>query len=283
MKTNNVYLTRCKFQETKVLLISDCHWDNPHCDRELLAQHLQQAVDGGHDIFINGDLFCLMQGKYDGRRSKSDIRPEHNGNRYLDLVIETAVEWFKPYAKSIKVIGYGNHETSILRHCETDIIERFVTLLNATTGASVQVGGYGGWLIWQFAQSTEINISYKLKYFHGSGGGGPVTKGVIQYNRMATAVEGADAIWMGHVHESTELTYTVERLDRNNIVKLKDILMVRTPAYKEEYNEGKGGWHVERGAPPKPLGGRWLVLSPVAHRKLGKQSYSITAYTYKTN
>ena len=283
MKTNNVYLTRCKFQETKVLLISDCHWDNPHCDRELLAQHLQQAVDGGHDIFINGDLFCLMQGKYDGRRSKSDIRPEHNGSRYLDLVIETAVEWFKPYAKSIKVIGYGNHETSILRHCETDIIERFVTLLNATTGASVQVGGYGGWLIWQFAQSTEINISYKLKYFHGSGGGGPVTKGVIQYNRMATAVEGADAIWMGHVHESTELTYTVERLDRNNIVKLKDILMVRTPAYKEEYNDGKGGWHVERGAPPKPLGGRWLVLSPVAHRKLGKQSYSITAYTYKTN
>ena len=283
MKTNNVYLTRCKFQETKVLLISDCHWDNPHCDRELLAQHLQQAVDGGHDIFINGDLFCLMQGKYDGRRSKSDIRPEHNGSRYLDLVIDTAVEWFKPYAKNIKVIGYGNHETSILRHCETDVIERFVSALNAVTGSTIQVGGYGGWVIWQFCKSTEVNISYKLKYFHGSGGGGPVTKGVIQYNRMATAVEGADAIWMGHVHESTELTYTVERLDRYNAVKLKDILMVRTPAYKEEYNDGKGGWHVERGAPPKPLGGRWLVLNPVAHRKLGKQSYSIAAYTYKTN
>ena len=100
---------------------------------------------------------------------------------------------------------------------------------------------------------------------------------------MATAVEGADAIWMGHVHESTELTYTVERLDRHNSIKLKDILMVRTPAYKEEYNDGKGGWHVERGAPPKPLGGRWLVLIPVADRMGGKQSYSVTAYTYKTN
>jgi len=283
MKTNNVYITRSKFVESKTLLISDCHWDNPHCDRELLAKHMQEAVDGGHDILINGDLFCLMQGKYDGRRSKSDIRPEHNGSRYLDLVIDTAVEWFKPYAKNIKVIGYGNHETSILRHCETDVIERFVSALNAVTGSTIQVGGYGGWVIWQFCKSTEVNISYKLKYFHGSGGGGPVTKGVIQYNRMATAVEGADAIWMGHVHESTELTYTVERLDRHNSIKLKDILMVRTPAYKEEYNDGKGGWHIERGAPPKPLGGRWLVLIPVADRMDGKQSYSVTAYTYKTN
>ncbi len=58
--------------------------------------------------------------------------------------------------------------------------------------------------------------------------------------------------------------------------------MVRTPAYKEEYNDGKGGWHVERGAPPKPLGGRWLVLKPVAYKK-PKQTYGITAYTYKTN
>jgi len=283
MKTNNVYITRSKFQETKALLISDCHWDNPHCDRKLLANHLQQAVDGGHDIFINGDLFCLMQGKYDGRRNKSDIRPEHNGSRYLDLVIDTAVEWFKPYAKNIKVIGYGNHETSILRHCETDIIERFVTLLNAATGASIQVGGYGGWVIWQFSEYTEVNLSYKMKYYHGSGGGGPVTKGTIQFNRMATMVEGADAVWMGHVHESTELTYTVEKLDRHYKVKLKDILMIRTPSYKEEYNEGQGGWHVERGAPPKPLGGRWLVINPRPIVKNGNRAYSVEAYTYKTN
>jgi hypothetical protein len=48
-------------------------------------------------------------------------------------------------------------------------------------------------------------ISYRIKYFHGSGGGGPVTKGTIQFNRMSTMVEGADLIWMGHVHEDHEL------------------------------------------------------------------------------
>jgi hypothetical protein len=31
--------------------------------------------------------------------------------------------------------------------------------------------------------------------------------------------------------------------------------------YKDEYGSGLGGWHIERGAPPKPLGGYWMRLS----------------------
>ena len=33
-----------------------------------------------------------------------------------------------------------------------------------------------------------------------------------------------------------------------------------TGTYKEEYGDGSKGWHVERGAPPKPVGGRILVI-----------------------
>jgi hypothetical protein len=33
-----------------------------------------------------------------------------------------------------------------------------------------------------------------------------------------------------------------------------------TGTYKEEYGDGYIGWHVERGAPPKPLGGRILKI-----------------------
>jgi len=108
-----------------------------------------------------------------------------------------------------------------------------------------------------------------------------VTKGTIQFNRMSTMVEGANLIWMGHVHEDHELTYTVERLTQSNKVKLKDILMVRTATYKEEYNKGRGGWHVERGASPKPLGGRWLELHPERIRKDGKEELKVNAFTYK--
>lgn len=279
MKKSNVHTIVKPFEQTKILLISDLHWDNPHCDRELLREHLEEAKKGGHDILINGDLFCAMQGKYDGRRSKSDIRPEHNSSRYLDLLVSTAAEWFAPYAKNIRVIGYGNHETSILRHCETDLIERLVTLLNANHGGQIDVGGYGGWVNYQFFQNVVFRAAYKIKYYHGSGGGGPVTRGAINFNRMQTMVEGADAIWMGHVHESMEITYTVEYLTNQLTVKLRDVLMVRTPAYKEEYDGGQGGWHVERGAPPKPLGGRWLEIN----FKRDKHRDWVEAFTYKTN
>lgn len=278
MKKNNVLRVDKNWEETKVLLISDLHWDNPKCDRDLLKKHLDQAVKGNHDILINGDLFCLMQGAYDPRKSKSDIRPEHNHANYFDAIINTAVDWFAPYAHLIKLVGYGNHETAILKRQETDIIERFVTLLNYKTGSAIQVGGYGGWIRYQFTDGSSTQ-SFKIKYMHGFGGGGAVTRGTIQHNRMSVNVEGADAIWMGHVHEDYEMTYTVEELTNKDTVMLRDILMIRTSAYKEEYGDGSKGWHIERGASPKPIGGRWLIMKPFRDEKTNRK---INAYTHKT-
>ena len=278
---NNVHKFTNDFTPKKVLLISDIHWDNPRCKRDLLKRHLDEAVEKGADILFNGDTFCLMQGAYDPRKSKSDIRPEHNKANYLDAVVNDAIEWFSPYAKNIKVVGYGNHETAILKRQETDVIDRFVFGLNSKNGTSVQVGGYGGWVVYTFGRYNNKG-SYRIKYFHGSGGSAAVTKGTIQFNRMATMVEGADLIWMGHVHEDHELSYTVERLNDRGNVKLKEILMIRTPTYKEEYNDGIGGWHVERGAPPKALGGRWLELHPERIRVGTSEKIKINAFTYKT-
>jgi hypothetical protein len=89
-------------------------------------------------------------------------------------------------------------------------------------------------------------------------------------------------IRMGHVHEDHELTYTTERINEKHRVYLKEVLMIRTPTYKEEYNEGKGGWHVERGAPPKALGGRWLEMHPQRTYKDYTDNRMINAFTYKT-
>ena len=49
---------------------------------------------------------------------------------------------------------------------------------------------------------------------------------------------------------------------------------------KEEYQDGSKGWHIERGAPPKPLGGRWLELKPYRDEDCTNR---ISAHTYKTN
>lgn len=73
-KLNDVWRIREELggerKEAIYLLISDIHFDNPHCDRALLKRHLDKALDIGATIMIFGDLFCAMQGKYDPRGSK---------------------------------------------------------------------------------------------------------------------------------------------------------------------------------------------------------------------
>lgn len=278
--------TRSKMEQV-VFICPDIHWDNPHCNRDLLKKHLDMAVEKGARIIMPGDTFCLMQGAYDPRKQKSDIRPEHNVNHYLDAVVGGAAEWFAPYQPYIDVVGLGNHETSVLKRQETDIIARFVQALNlgAKTDHRVMAGGYGGWYTVQFALGGTRK-SYRIKYFHGSGGGAPVTKGTIQHNRMSTQVEGADCVVMGHVHNDYVLTYSKEYLDHDFKPVTRDVLMIRCSTYKDEYADGHEGWHVERGGGPRPLGGQFLCLNvdkgwgAIKGRGKAKPA-SITAYSHR--
>lgn len=257
-----VFKTDKRKLQVKVALLSDLHWDNPKCDRKLLKKHLDYCKENNIIIHLNGDTFCLMQGAYDPRKAKSSIRPEHNVNDYIDAVINTAVDWFLPYADLIDVIGYGNHETNILRRQETDVLQRFVDLLNFRNKTennskhTIYTGGYGGWYT-----VTIGSCSYRIRYFHGSGGGGVVTKGHINLTRAKEMYEGFDCFTMGHVHENTERIDTVSAITAAHTPVNKDLLLTITGTYKEEYNDGYIGWHVERGAPPKPVGGRILELT----------------------
>lgn len=263
----------------QLALLSDLHWDNPKCDRELLKNHLDYCLEHDIKVMLNGDTFCLMQGKFDPRRSKKDIRPEHNKVNYLDAVIEDAVEWFSPYASILTVIGYGNHETGIIKNVETDPLQRFVDLLNYKCKSNVITGGYGGWIVLNINpyESSEQKASIKIKYFHGSGGGGIVTKGALNLTRMLEMAEGFDVFCMGHIHENSSRNDVREFLNSNSgsyNIELKPIHLAITGTYKEEYSEGYMGWHVERGAPPKPIGGRILNIYVNRETKNGKQVLS---------
>jgi hypothetical protein len=251
----------------QVAMLSDLHWDNPHCDRDMLKRHLDYCLEEDIPVMINGDMFCLMQGRGDNRRNKSDIRPEHNNAKYLDSIVETAVDWFLPYANIIKLVGYGNHETAIIKWQETDILQRFVDLLNYKAGSNIQTGGYGGWLVVKQASGWGSKYSTKVKYFHGSGGGGIVTKGAINLTRALETYENFDVFTMGHIHENSCRNDVRDTIDHHSVggyvLKQKQLHLMLTGTYKEEYGDGSQGWHVERGAPIKPLGGRILTIKLV--------------------
>jgi len=248
----------------RIAMLSDLHWDNPHCDRDMLKRHLDYCLEEDIPVMINGDMFCLMQGRGDNRRNKSDIRPEHNNAKYLDSIVETAVDWFLPYAHIIKLVGYGNHETAIIKFQETDILQRFVDLLNYKAGSNIQTGGYGGWLIVKQNSGWGSKYSTKVKYFHGSGGGGIVTKGAINLTRALETYENFDVFTMGHIHENSCRNDVRDTIEHHSVggyvLKQKQLHLMLTGTYKEEYGDGSQGWHVERGAPIKPLGGRILTI-----------------------
>ena len=283
MKTN-VHKFNCEFKPTKVLLISDIHWDSPYCDRELLKRHLEEAKEIGADIHFNGDTFDLMGSRRDFRGSKGSLRPEFKVDHYFDEIANQAIEWFSPYAENIKVVGMGNHESAIIKHNEINILERFVGGLNMVNKTHIQSGGYGGWIVYNFNRSGSV-LSYRIKYMHGIGGG-VVTKGVIGHSRMSTYIQGADMIWQGHVHEDYEMNYRIEHMNSKSEVHYKDVLMVRTSTYKDEYrkdnNYGAAGWAIEKGFSPRFLGGRWLEITPIRKKVDGKELQYIRARTYQT-
>jgi hypothetical protein len=258
--TRNIHEVTCQSGQ-EFLLISDLHWDNPHCDRGLLKNHLDEAVKRNAAIILNGDTYCCMGGRYDRRADKSLIRPEHNTDRYFDAIVDTSVEWFAPYAKNILLIGYGNHETAIIKHGETDLLQRFASTLNYATGSAVEVGGYGGTIDIRVQHDNLRGVNFVVHYYHGAGGGGPVTKGVIQDQRLLASTEGYDLTWMGHVHELYYHQNMIHRYDRSTKTLLqKPIHQLRTATYKEEWDGGYMGFHTERGRGPKPLGGYWMKL-----------------------
>jgi hypothetical protein len=258
--TRNIHEVTCQSGQ-EFLLISDLHWDNPHCDRGLLKNHLDEAVKRNAAIILNGDTYCCMGGKYDRRADKSLIRPEHNTDRYFDAIVDTSVEWFAPYAKNILLIGYGNHETAIIKHGETDLLQRFASTINYATGSSIQVGGYGGTIDIRVLHDTIRGVNFVVHYFHGHSGGGAVSRGVIHDQRLLAGTEGYDLTWMGHVHELYYHQNMIHRYERSTKTLIqKPIHQLRTATYKEEWDGGYMGFHTERGRGPKPLGGYWLKL-----------------------
>lgn len=238
--------------EQRYLLISDVHFDSPHCDRRLLTRHLDQALACNAGILCIGDWFDAMGGKQDRRSSKSTLRDEDKRDDYFDVLVDHAIDYLAPYADNLVMLSKGNYETAVLKHNETDLLERLTRQLGC------QCMGYSGWVRMLFQQPTGGQRSQKRVYYHhGSGGGGPVTKGVIQTNRRAASVD-ADIYLSAHIHESWLVENVSVRLTDRGRVVYNTQVHCQLPTYKQEY--GSDGYHIEKGRPPKPLGGYWLVF-----------------------
>lgn len=251
-------------QEAWLLFMADAHWDHPKCRLDLLKAHYNEAQERGALITSVGDFFCVMQGQGDKRGDKSSLRSEHQHANYIDRIVDTATDWLTPWKNNLGAWGIGNHEGAIYKYHETDILDRLVGGLRGRE-STICKGGYSGWVRCMFHLRTQSH-SHRVFYHHGFGGGGPVTKGLIDFNRIAEWVD-SDSIVQGHVHWKNVTPVERIRLTDGSQICREQMYFVRCGTYKDEFEDGHHGWHVEKGRGPRPLGGWWLRFK-VAHDRV---------------
>lgn len=252
-------VTRLTFtsKEQWIYLSSDWHWDSVKCDRDSLERDLKAAQDIGAVVCSFGDHFDCMGGKYDPRSSKGELRPEFAVGNYFDEIVSQCADWMQPYADSMALITPGNHETAIRKRQETCLTTRLVERLRVA-GSPVVQSGYAGWLLVRGKRTTgRAAALYRIWYHHGFGGGGPVTRGVIDFSRLMVDVD-ADAIVAGHVHQKTLVEASRYRLSPSGIASVSPVHLVRSSTYKRDSLHD--GWGVEKGMASRPVGGWWLRL-----------------------
>jgi len=249
-----------QYWEQDILLVSDQHHDSIFANKILEKKHLDEAKEKDALIFMAGDTFDAMQGRNDPRSSYDALDPQLKVNNYFDALVEFNAAFYAPYAQNIVLIGKGNHESSVEKHHNIDLTSNLVHKLNTDTGSNIKIGGYGGWVKFLFTIGATHRFSLNMKYFHGSGGDAPVTRGVLQTARQAVFLPDADIVWNGHNHNEYTIPIQRERLTERGKRYQDSQWHVRTPGYLDAYGDGSGGWEVESGKPPKPKGCVWLKM-----------------------
>ncbi len=264
----NIHIVDCvgenfRSWEQWILLRSDAHTDNTKCDRDLEEKHLREAVERGAIICDLGDCLDLMCGVSDRRQSKAMLRSSHAAAAYFDAVINETAERYAPYAQNWAFLGVGNHESAWLKHHETCPTTNLVRAIKSINPRSqIGAGGYGGW----FKLRVGVNnckLTWTMRYHHGSGGGAPMSMGVLDSRRMMSWLEGVDCIAVGHNHHSNIVGVAREYLEtRNGVYEIRNrhCDFVRCGTYKQDWGDGSGGWIVEKGPGPTSLRAKWVRL-----------------------
>lgn len=245
--------------EWTFVLASDIHFDSTHCDRHKWDKVLRQASANGWGVAIFGDNFDCMQGRYDGRRSRHGVRPEYQHGEYLDALVEDCANWYRERNSegNIFLIGRGNHEESVRRNCDTDLIQRTVSMMNYGTAHRTYSGGYGGWIRFMLTVNGR-HYSLRLKYYHGSGGSPIMSHGTLGVVRQSAFCPDADVICTGHIHRRWVVPIARERLvtgdKRGPRIERDTQYHVCCGGFKDSFVDGAEGWEVEKGLPPKETG-----------------------------
>ena len=225
------------------LLRSDAHHDSTACDQDMELRHLLEAEKRDALICDAGDLFDCMNGRYDKRADREHLREEYQHGPYMNRLVDVGYERYARFAPRWLHMSPGNHETAVAKHNDFDLTQQLYARLKPTAPI-LNLGTYQGYIRIQVFRGGRPSGSVVIGYHHGFGGSAPVTRGVIQSNRMAISYPDADIVWSGHTHTEYYLSIARQRLTHFNTIARDEQRHIRSPGYKED-TTGGSGWAVE--------------------------------------
>lgn len=240
---------------------SDVHRDSTKCRRDLEDYQISEVQRRNAGLIDVGDMYDVMQGPGDRRACKEALRDELARADYFDAVVADGVAKYRPIAHHICGLTMGNHEEAVVRHYGTNLTKRTANDLRRETGAPVHSNGYQGWYVF-IAHRGNSKRQVVMYANHGYGGGGQVTKDMIQAHRMQSYTD-ADVIATGHTHDLYAVSDVCLKLTTGHREVQRTRWALKCGTLKQTYGNGETtgtGYEQRQGHRPKPLGHNWLTF-----------------------
>jgi len=229
--------------ELKLALFSDLHIGAEDVDMVAMKRDFERAVAENRRILINGDIAELILPSDKKRWAASKMISTRDD--VLNEILDVSYEFLKPYVDNIDVIGHGNHDDSPIKYDSFDLIGALVGMLNRDkTNGSIHIASYQGYVQYKMMPTTKKNgsVPFTIYMHHGAGGSAPVSKGMIDFNRMVYS-HNADLYWMGHKHTSLIDNGIIrDGVDRAGNYEQRVCKAIITPGYKSHTIDDKKGY-----------------------------------------
>lgn len=172
-----------------IAVLSDLHVDSTKFNLHDLKEKLS---DVDYAVIL-GDVADWITHKDDRFLPENDATPA--ADAFLSKRIEYVYGIMRSLGPKILFIGYGNHETSLIKHVGVDPLAELCKSLGC------ELGGYCGTLDVVGRTVGGRSVRFRLGYHHGRWGGYN-DKGYSGAKRFFDSFEGYDAFAYGHNHAS---------------------------------------------------------------------------------
>ena len=211
-------------QDITIIPISDVHLGSAECMEQEFIEFVNKVKETPNVyLILGGDL--IDNGTRNGLTNvfRATMPPSQQKREMANILA--------PVADRILCAVSGNHERRSGKDVDDDPVYDIMAKIDREeiyrenmAFVKIQIGNVNG--------DGKSNPTYMLVVTHGSGGEQLTSGAVLRGERFSYAIDGMDALIMGHTHKTFTTTHGKIVIDpRNNIVSVKPFKVINMTSW----------------------------------------------------